>query len=133
MLVIGRQKVVAIPHEDGESVEIKALSWKKLMTAQRVQQSAGISFMKEIGPELMEAMRSGDAKTVKNIEAVQEASISNYDRFTLLQKGIISWTYEAELNDENLEELDEKTAAVLASAIFHFSRGTDTKDEASDE
>ena len=123
MLVIGKQKTVDIPHEDGQQITIKALSWKKLKDAQRAQQTQGIEFMRELGGELMQALRSGDTDKVKALEDAQEANINNYDRMTLLQKGLVSWTYESELSQESIEELDEVTAAFCADAIFAFSRG----------
>jgi hypothetical protein len=132
MLVIGKQKEVDVPHEPGTQVTIKALSWKKLKDAQRAQQTEGIEFMRAVGAELLQALRAGDTATVKSIEEAQEKSITNYDRSTLLNKGLVSWTYDIELSSESIEELDEKTASFLAQAIFNFSRG-DTETEAGED
>ena len=128
MLVIGKQKVINVPHEPETEVTIKALSWKKLKDAQRAQQTEGIEFMRAVGAELLKALREGDADKVKSIEQQQEANITSYDRSTLLTKGLVSWTYDIEVSPESIEELDEKTAAFLAQAIFDFSRG-DTENE----
>tara|TARA_R110000824_G_scaffold167181_1_gene343943 strand:- start:4061 stop:4459 length:399 start_codon:yes stop_codon:yes gene_type:complete len=132
MLVIGKQKVIEVPHEPGTEVTIKALSWKKLKDAQRAQQTEGIEFMRAVGAELLQALRAGDAEKVKSIEEAQEASITSYDRSTLLTKGLMSWTYDVELSPESIEELDEKTAAFLAQSIFNFSRG-DTETQAGED
>jgi|TARA_R110000824_G_scaffold89201_1_gene218933 hypothetical protein len=132
MLVIGKQKVIEVPHEPGTEVTIKALSWKKLKDAQRAQQTEGIEFMRAVGAELLQALRAGDADKVKSIEEAQEASITSYDRSTLLTKGLVSWTYKEQLSPESIEELDEKTASFLAEAIFYFSRG-DTRKEAGED
>ena len=128
MLVIGKQKVIDIPHEPDTQVTIKALSWKKLKDAQRAQQTEGIEFMRAVGAELLQALRAGDADKVKSIEEAQEANISSYDRSTLLNKGLVSWSYESELTPESIEELDEKTASYLAEVIFAFSRGDTVKE-----
>ena len=125
-LVTGVVKTVEIPHDEGQSAVIKKLSHKKLKEAARERQREGVSFMKEIGAELMKALREGDAQQIKKIEDAQLANVNNYDRDTLLKLGIESWTYSA---DEQgipaaCDALDEETAAFLAEAVFgcRFSR-----------
>ncbi len=79
--------------------------------------------MREVGAELMGALRDADQAKVKQIEDAQEANIRNYDRLELLTKGLVGWTYKEELTKESIEELDEVTATFCAQSIFDFSRG----------
>jgi len=122
-LVTGITKVVEL--SDGQ-VTIRKLNHKKLREASRRQQSEGIGFMREVGPELLKALRTEDAAGVDRIQRTQEAALSNYDRDALLQMGIVSWTYDPPISDSNrveiIEDLDEPTAASISEAIFHFSR-----------
>lgn len=119
-LVTGITKTVEIPKEQ-ESAVIRKLSHRQLKEAAKARQSEGISFMKEIGAELMKALQDGDDEKLKKLEEAQQANINNYDRDTLLSLGVVSWTYKAEL-PKALEDLDEATAKFLAAEIFALSR-----------
>ena len=132
-LVIGMTRSVDLPNDEGESAVIRKLSHRKLAEAATMQQSQGIGFMKELGGELMQALRNEDANKLDRIQKTQEASLSNYHRDTILEKGVASWTLTPGIGDTNrtevLGELDEPTAAFLAEQIFQFSR-PETEDEA---
>ncbi|MCG3776794.1 MAG: hypothetical protein JW395_3665 [Nitrospira sp.] len=116
-------KTVTIPGED-VSVVIRKLSHKDLKTAAKVKQSEGVGFMREMGGELLKALREADTAAVKKIQDAQEADVTNYDRDTLLKTGIVSWSYEEPLGKKNeaTDDLDEPTAKFLAAEIFEFSR-----------
>jgi len=125
-LVIGITKSVDLPLDEGESAVVRKLSHRKLADAAAKQQRQGIGFMRELGAELMQALRNEDAGKLDRIQKTQEASLSNYDRDMILEKGIVSWTLTPALEDSNrvdvIGELDEPTAAFLAEQIFEFSR-----------
>lgn len=126
-LVSNITKVVEIPNED-VTVVIRKLSHTQLKSAAKARQSEGVGFMREMGGELLKALKDADTTAVKKIQEAQEADISNYDRDTLLKNGIVSWTYEAKLPNAT-DDLDEATAKFLAESIFEFSR-PETKAEA---
>lgn len=119
-LVTGITKTVDIPGEQ-ESAVIRKLSHKQLKEAAKKRQSEGISFMKELGAELMKALQDGDDEKLKRLEEAQQANINNYDRDTLLSLGVVSWTYKATL-PAGLDEADEKTAKFLSQEIFDYAR-----------
>jgi len=131
-LVIGITRAVDLPNDAGESAIIRKLSHRKLADASEKQQRQGIFFMKELGAELMQALRNEDASKLDRIQKTQEASLSNYDRDMILEKGIVSWTLTPPLDDANrvevIGELDEPTAAFLAEQIFEFSRPENTEE-----
>jgi hypothetical protein len=131
-LVIGITRSVDLPNDDGESAVIRKLSHRKLAEAATKQQSQGIGFMRELGAELMQALKNEDSQKIERLQKTQEASLSNYHRDTILEKGVVSWTLTPGIGDTNrsevLGELDEPTAAFLAEQIFQFSR-PETEDE----
>lgn len=135
-LVIGQQKTVDLPLDAGESAVIRKLSHRKLSDAASKQQSQGIGFMREVGAELLVALRNEDSGKVERLQKSQEANISNYHRDSLLEKGLVSWTLDPAITDSNrvevLAELDEPTAAFLAQSIFEYSR-PETPSEAGEE
>ena len=126
-LVLGHTKTIDLPApDDGQSVVIRKLSYRKLQAAASTQQEKGIGFMKSLGAELMTALRDADTDKLDKIEAVQAATLSSYDRDTLLEKGSVSWSFEPALADnirsEVIGELDEPTAQFIAEEIFEYSR-----------
>jgi hypothetical protein len=126
-LVLNITKTVEIPGED-TTVIIRKLSHKQLKTAAKARQSEGVGFMREMGGELLKALRDVDGEKVKKLQDMQEADVTNYDRDVLLQEGIVSWTYEVSLPG-GTDQLDEPTAKFLSEEIFNFSR-RETKEEA---
>ena len=119
-LVSNITKTVEIPGEP-TSVVIRKLNHTQLKMAAKARQSEGIGFMREVGGELLKALRDADTDKIKKIQDAQEADITNYDRDTLLKTGIVSWSYDAKLPD-GTDELDEASAKFLAETIFNFSR-----------
>jgi hypothetical protein len=136
-------KTVEIPGED-HTATIRKLSHVQLKMARKARQSEGVGFMREMGGELLKALRESNPDTdelknkMKKIQDAQESDISNYDRDTLLLFGVVSWSYDvAPIGpaDENgkvrsigLDDLDESTAKFLAEEVFNFCR-PETKDE----
>jgi hypothetical protein len=126
-LVLGHTKTIELPvPDDGQTVVIRKLSHRKLQEAATVQQGRGIGFMKSLGAELMTALRDADADKLDKLEAVQAATLSSYDRDILLERGIVSWSFEPAIEDNNrsevIGELDEPTAHFIAQAVFEYSR-----------
>jgi hypothetical protein len=132
--VTGIVKEVPIPGED-EQVIIRRLSHKQLKEAAKARQSEGVGFMKEMGGELLKAIRDtkedaeATAKKLKELQEKQESDVSNYDRDVILKYGVVSWSYPiAPLSltpngvSNGLDELDEDTAKFLAKEIFEYSR-----------
>lgn len=122
-LVSNITKEITVPGEDVKVV-IRKLSHKALKDAAKKRQSEGVGFMREMGGELLKALRDADTEKIKKIQDAQEADITNYDRDSLLKSGIVSWTYPEPLGKENqaTDDLDEATAKFLGNAIFEFSR-----------
>lgn len=134
-LVSNITQKIQIPNEEHTAV-IRKLSHTQLRAAAKARQSEGVDFMKQMGGELMKALREADTDTVKKIQQAQEADITNYDRDTLLRFGVVSWSYDVppvSLSPNGvgngLDDLDEPTAKFLAEQIFEFSR-PDTSVEA---
>ncbi len=139
--VTGIVKDIHIPGEE-ETVVIRRLNHVQLKEAAKKRQSDGVSFMKEMGGELLKALRDtkdNAEETAKKLQAIQdkqEASITNYDRDTILRYGVVSWSYPIppivigkDGVSNGLDELDEPTAKYLAEEIFEYSR-PETKAEA---
>lgn len=122
-LVSNITKVITVPGEN-ISVTIRKLNHKILKEAESIRRKEGVGFMREMGGELLKAIRESDKETVKKIQEATEDDITNYDRDTLLKRGIVLWDYPVEQGKlpEATDDLEESTAKFIAQAVFDFSR-----------
>lgn len=109
-------KRIEVPHEPGQWMEIRKLSWRQLEAASDVATEAAMKRMKEAGPEMMAALR----KLVEGQVSGQQAS--NYDRHAVLKSGIAGWSYDEPVSDENIDLLDEETAKWAVDAILDLKK-----------
>jgi 23S rRNA U2552 (ribose-2'-O)-methylase RlmE/FtsJ len=115
MLISNQAQRVDIPHEPGEWMEIKKLSWRQLVLAADIQTDETISRLKKIGGDLFKSLTTEKAK--------QETDSSlKYDRGFVLEAGICRWSYDADVNKENIEKLDEQTAKWAFDAITGLNK-----------
>ena len=108
-------KRLDIPHEDGEWVEIRKLSWRQLELAAEIQTEDSLKRIKQMGGEMVQAMR--EMASDQERESAQQ-----YDRAAILQAGIVRWSYEAEVTKENIDLLDEETAAWAFEEILNLTK-----------
>jgi len=116
MIVKNITKKVDIPHEPGEWMMFKRLTWRQLEEASDVSSDASFERMKKMGAELLSAI----AKTV-NSKPPQES----YDKATILHKGIIKWSYPDEVNKDNIDALDDATVSWAFAAILALNEPTE--------
>lgn len=119
MIVKSITKQVDIPHEPGEWMLFKRLSWRQLDEASDIASDASFERIKKMGAEMVEALRT----TIKVVEAPQ----ANYDRAYVLNTGIVKWSYSDEVNQENIDALDEATAAWAYAEILKLNEDKDAK------
>lgn len=116
MIVKNITKKVDIPHEPGEWMMFKRLTWRQLEEASDVSSDASFERMKKMGAELLSAI----AKTV-NSNPPQES----YDKATILHNGIIKWSYPDEVNHDNIDALDDATVSWAYAEILALNEPTE--------
>jgi len=109
-------KKIDVPHEPGEWFEIKKLSWRQLEKAENINLEKTLKQFKDVDPGLMQGFAQGDDQEKK------AKAGTDYDRATILQKGIKAWSYDAEVNAENIDDLDEQTAEWAMNEIMEFTK-----------
>lgn len=129
MLVSRNAREVPIPHEAGEWLKLRPLSWKQLDDARKARQreavKSSVEMTREMGPELMAQIRS--ARTDAPAETAPGDPLDAYDRATLLRLGIVGWSYEEPVSAEAIDDLDEETAEWAARELIRPT--TRTEDE----
>jgi len=117
MLVKNITKQVDIPHEPGEWVLFRKLSWRQLDEASNLASDASFERMKKLGGDLLQALRDS-AKQEDADTAVR------YDRSYVLHNGIMKWSYDDEVSDANIDALDEETAEWAYYEILKLNQQT---------
>lgn len=102
-IVKGITKRAEIPHEPGEWMELRRLSWRQLEQASDAQSDAALDRMKRLGGDLLKALRD----TVSNQE---QNPTAKYDQAAVLKSGIVNWSYNVPVTPENIDDLDKETA-----------------------
>jgi hypothetical protein len=119
-----------IPHEPTEWMEFRLLGWVALEEAQSLKQT-----------NALRALSGGLSEVVRDLQRERERSngnetpratdpVDNYDRMTLLTKGIVSWSYDAPVTPTTIGELDEETAKWAASEIVTLQTQSTAEREA---
>jgi len=122
-IVSGITKRIEHPFEAGVSATIRQLSWRQREEASEEQMNRAMTRVKNIGPELLrEFQRTGEQVNPDADPA------TTYDRGTVIQAGLVSWSYEDEVTPENIDGLDQATADWLFREIIAFS-GPRTEEE----
>ena len=134
--------VLEVPHEPGQTIEIRRLSWPEMDEALEENTTKQVNSMKKMGSELIEAIMSTQ-KDIGERREKRETKLSDYDRGTLLRKAVVAWSYTYEqdtpdqkhkkgegipCNEETIKGLDAKTAQWLAQQIYDRNR-EETADE----
>lgn len=118
-----------VPMQDGHSVTIRKLGWKALVDASNETQRKGIELAKAVGPGglLAEITKQGGEAA---IEAQANADpVLQFDRFTLLDRGIKAWTFSDKPTADEIADLDEDVAKLLARKIYDLSKPTTAEDD----
>lgn len=116
MLVTNQSKRVEIPHEKDEWMEFRKLSWRQMEIAEEIQTDLLLKRMKSMGADMVKALRDA----VKGKE--EQDPFKRYDKSTVLDVGIVKWSYEAEITKENIETLDEVTADWAFKEILSLNK-----------
>lgn len=116
---------VNVPHEDDQWFELRPLSWRQLKKARR---EAGIEQrenLKALGAELVKSIFAADEGKIEAAQTELEKrkyDISNYDMGVLLRYGIVGWSYTEKVTEEDIDNLDERTAIWASKEILEMSR-----------
>lgn len=122
-----------IPHEPGEWIEIRKLSWKQLDGSRDARQASVFGNVKAMGAEVMGALpqrcrRCGEDKHKGQCPAPEDRAdasaadpTNDYDQGSMLHAGIVAWSYEEPPSQANIDTLDEVTAAWVFAEIVAYN------------
>lgn len=115
MLTYRSTQKVNIPHEEGEWVELKPLSWKDLDRARAERLRTVMDSVRAAGD--MMASLTSMARNGTDDTPTPDDPVAAYDLGALLKAGILAWSYDAVVDQENIDSLDEDTARWIARQL----------------
>lgn len=107
-------RTIEIPDEPGVRVTIRQLSHYQLMMAIDNRQDHVIDKAKRLGEAMRYIPEGGDS-------SLAEESRNKYDHTAVLRAGVVGWSYDYELTDENLLEQDDAWSLCVFDAIIALS------------
>jgi hypothetical protein len=124
MLTKSVQRTVPIPHEPGETMTFRQLNWLDIQRAKEVRSAAVLKNMQQMGGGLLRELTEMNRGKVEEEAAAETVTdpTSDYDRFTLLDAGIVAWSYQAPCSAQNKGDLDEATADWAAREILNLNK-----------
>jgi hypothetical protein len=117
-----------------DTVTVRKLGWKAQEAAQLELQRQAQVRLASLGSgfiEVQQAVRKG-IEANGGIDAIAKAVAADpfltYDKSTLLERGIVSWTLSEKPTTDQVEDLDPADAETIARAIYNLFRPK-TEDE----
>lgn len=111
----GRTRQVEIPHEPGEWMEFCDLGFMAKQRARELKSFEGVRLLREMGADIMQALpQDGGGDNRRPVE--------RYDWLSVLQEGIVRWSYVPAVTPESVALLDEQTAEWAVHEILGISQ-----------
>lgn len=124
--------VLDIPHEAGQTITIRKLTWRKLAEARKGREQEQREALRQLGAEFVQAIRGGDEAKAKAAEAAPtvdatapndpDYQVAQFALGALLEMGIVAWSYTEPVTPAALDLLDERTAQWAGQAILDYTR-----------
>lgn len=111
-----------IPHEPGEWMTFKLLSWRALEEARATRQTSALRSFQGVADVVRELQ---SARPAVDIPETEPDPTTSFDRATLLKRGIAAWSYDAPLTEASLDDLDEQTADWAVHEIVNLHTRTE--------
>ena len=128
MLTKNITRRVAIPHEFGQWLDLRLLSYRQFDEAAAAKVASAMKSMSSMPGNLMAQIAESREKMSK--EAAEEAAkaidplAATYDKTTLLRLGIAGWSYDDPVTDETIDTLDSVTAEWAARTLLTLHERT---------
>jgi hypothetical protein len=110
---------VSPPWEPDATFGLRLLAWPERDKAQLERTRRSFLVMEGISPEIMAALPQRGESSESS--ATPADPLDDYDLGTLLEFGLVSWSYERELNTESRKLLDDRTAKWIGRQIVELN------------
>lgn len=119
------EKTLEIPFDLPHEVTIKKLPGRHLQKAKDVFLAGLVEGVQSRGgakvqKEMQELWHDPDSK--KTIEKIQADPLNGYDRYTIVEHGLVRWTYREPVSLESINDLDDEAVDWLAREILRLTK-----------
>ena len=114
-------QVLDVPDDPGQTITIQKLSGRAVERAQAVAAEKTISgrgFASKVA-QALEAAKDGSTVA---LDAMLRDPLNGYDRATVLQAGIVAWSYDVPCRPEHIDQLDDERSEFVALAILKLTK-----------
>ena len=115
MLTTGITNRLEIPHEPGQWMELRMLSWRDLHQAAEAHTLSVLQTARALGGELYQTIISPGTR---DSDGTAPDPMAPYDLELVLKQGVCAWSYPEEVTPDNLGALDRRTAEWAGRAIL---------------
>lgn len=112
-----------IPHEPGQWMVFRLLSWRALEEARTTRLTGALRNLSGVA-DVMRELQTVRAEETRDVQADPAAE---FDRATLLRKSVQEWSYDVPVTPDALDDLDEQTAAWAAREIVGLHSRSETE------
>jgi hypothetical protein len=119
LLTANVKKRLEIPGHDGQWVEIRKIGWRKLREASEEQQRQALQYVRALGKEGMELVKS---VTADQIDTHKRRPAASYDAAMLLRSAVNAWSLSEKPSPEELDGLPEEVADWLVDEIVALAK-----------
>lgn len=116
MLTKGMTKRLELPHEPGQWIEVRELSFMAIRRAKEKAMLDQSRFLKELKPFLDDDVE--ERATEAASKARKRDPLLDYDLGVLMQEAVIAWSYDDKVTRESVLWLDQRTAEYVARAVI---------------
>ena len=117
MALVGKTERRDIPGEDGEWMEFRKLTGGELDQAEEVQTQRSLAMVKGLDAGAMSAIRSDSGVPV----VAPPDPAAGYDKDTLVQYGVMAWSYADTCDVEGKKRLEAATREWAASVVVEMN------------
>lgn len=109
-----------VPHEEGQTITIRMLSHTDMLDIQNARMDGAMKLAEGVSDRLLnrDSKKTEDMTPSERAESERQDKYSSYGQYLTLLKAIVSWTYDAEVNPDNVADLDARTAYWLYTHII---------------
>ncbi len=117
-------KTLEIPFDAPHTVTIQKLKGRHMGGAHDAYMQEFIGGLKKMGtPEERKGLESLVATAVEaDPDAAPDDPMAGFDRYYVLEHGIVAWSYEHAVTAEAIDDLDDDAGEFIALAILRLSK-----------
>ena len=98
-----------VPHEPGQTFTFRYLTGVQMEQAEQRKATQAMMIFKDLPPDMIAAAMASGREAEDQQKDEPEDPYEAHDTTMVLNAGILAWSYEGEVSEDNISRLDGKT------------------------